>query len=78
MLGGALVAAVFLGDSTSAALSVGGLGLLLQGSDVWLQLLQTAGGLYLAYLGFGFMRAPSPDSVAARPPGSNTLAGLRA
>lgn len=70
--GRALVAAVFLGDSTSAALSVAGLGLLLQDSDLWLRVLQAAGGLYLAYVGFGFLRAPPPDSVAAKRPGSNT------
>lgn len=69
--GRALVAAVFLGDSTSAALSVAGLGLLLQGSVFWLEVLQAAGGLYLAYLGFGFLRAPHPDSVAFNPAGSN-------
>lgn len=65
-----LVAAVFLGDSTSAALSLAGLGLLLQNSDHWLRLLQAGGGIYLMYLGFGFLRAPVPDSTLAMQPAS--------
>jgi threonine/homoserine/homoserine lactone efflux protein len=46
-----LVAAVCLGDTTCGALSLAGLGLLLQDSDLGLRLLQSVGGLCLIYLG---------------------------
>lgn len=68
-----LVAAVFLGDSTSAALSITGLGLLLQGVGLGLEVLQAAGGLYLVYMGIGLLRAPMTDSLPTMPIEPNTL-----
>lgn len=46
-----LVAAVALGDSTSLALSLVGLGALLATSALWFAVLKWVGGLYLLYLG---------------------------
>ncbi len=56
-----LVAAVCLGDSTCAVLSVAGLGLLLNDSDFGFALLQAAGGLCMVLLGIGQLRAPRPE-----------------
>jgi threonine/homoserine/homoserine lactone efflux protein len=68
-----LVLAVALGDSTSLALSLLGLGALLATSALWFTLVKWAGGLYLLYLGIKLLRAgvgssaaqPAPDAVPA-------------
>lgn len=52
-----LVAAVCLGDTTCATLSLAGLGLLLQDSDLGLRMLQSVGGLCLIYLGIDLILA---------------------
>jgi len=52
-----LIAAVCLGDITCAALSLAGIGLLLQDSDLGLSLLQGVGGLCLIYLGLDLLLA---------------------
>lgn len=52
-----LVLAVALGDSTTLALSLLGLGALLSASAFWFTVVKTAGGLYLLYLGVKLLRA---------------------
>lgn len=53
----ALVAAVALGDSTSLALSLLGLGALLASSALWFGVVKTVGGLYLLWLGLRLLRS---------------------
>ena len=67
-----LVAAVALGDATALALSLIGLGALLQASAAWFTAIKWAGGLYLLYLGVRMLRAGLGDEpvVAPRAPGS--------
>lgn len=66
----ALVAAVALGDSTSLALSLLGLGALLASSALWFGAVKTVGGLYLLWLGLRLLlsgvgsRAPLPAAAA--------------
>lgn len=52
-----LVLAVALGDSTALALSLVGLGALLEESVFWFQVVKWAGGLYLLYLGIKLLMA---------------------
>lgn len=51
-----LVAAVALGDSTSLALSLLGLGALLATSSLWFVAVKWVGGCYLLYLGIKLLR----------------------
>jgi threonine/homoserine/homoserine lactone efflux protein len=52
-----LVAAVGLGDAVAVAVSLLGLGALLQVSAFWFTVLKLCGGLYLIYLGIKSLRA---------------------
>jgi len=63
-----LVAAVCLGDATCAGLSLTGLALFLQGSEFGLAPLQAIGGLFLAGLGIGLLRASAIDPDRPVPP----------
>jgi threonine/homoserine/homoserine lactone efflux protein len=62
----ALVAAVALGDATSLALSLLGLGALLASSALWFGVVKTVGGLYLLWLGLRLLRS-GVSRVAALP-----------
>jgi threonine/homoserine/homoserine lactone efflux protein len=62
-----LVAAVALGDATALALSLVGLGALLQASAAWFTAIKWAGGLYLLYLGVRMLRAGLADEPAVAP-----------
>ncbi len=63
-----LLTAVALGDSTSLALSVVGVGALLAASTFWFTVVKYAGGLYLLYLGFKHLRPrAAPDHPTAAP-----------
>ena len=63
-----LVAAVALGDSTALAVSLLGLGVLLQTSAFWFTAVKTVGGLYLLYLGIKLLRAGAAAAPMAPPP----------
>ena len=65
-----LVAAVALGDCTSLALSLVGLGALLAASAFWFDAVKLAGGLYLLWLGIKLLRA----GVSAAEVPANTAA----
>ena len=63
-----LVAAVALGDCTSLALSLLGLGALLAASAFWFGVVKLAGGLYLLWLGIGLLRSGISAAAAAPAP----------
>ena len=58
----ALIAAVALGDSTALAVSLLGLGAVLQTSAFWFSVIKFLGGLYLLYLGIKLLRAGGADA----------------
>lgn len=58
----ALIAAVALGDSTALAVSLLGLGAVLQTSAFWFSVVKFVGGLYLLYLGIKLLRAGGADA----------------
>jgi threonine/homoserine/homoserine lactone efflux protein len=59
-----LVSAVALGDAAALALSLLGLGVLLEQSAAWFQTLKWVGGLYLIYLGYRlFVSAVKPQDL---------------
>jgi threonine/homoserine/homoserine lactone efflux protein len=59
-----LVSAVALGDAAALALSLLGLGVLLEQSAAWFQILKWVGGLYLIYLGYRlFVSAVKPQDL---------------
>ena len=63
-----LVAAVALGDSTSLAVSLLGLGALLATSAFWFTVVKVVGGLYLLVLGLRMLRAgASRTEIAVAP-----------
>lgn len=62
-----LVAAVGLGDAVAVAVSLLGLGALLQVSAFWFTALKLCGALYLIYLGVKSLRAGLAKAEAARP-----------
>ena len=65
-----LVAAIALGDSTSLAVSLVGLGALLATSAAWFTAIKWVGGLYLLSLGIRLLRAgvtTAPPSVLEAP-----------
>jgi len=68
----ALIAAVALGDSTALAVSLLGLGAVLQTSAFWFSVIKFLGGLYLLYLGIKLLRAGVSAAPLATPaaPGS--------
>lgn len=68
-----LVLAVALGDCTALAVSLVGLGALLENSSTWFTIIKWAGGLYLLYLGITLFFAsattpqkPEPESPDSR------------
>ena len=63
----ALIAAVALGDSTALAVSLLGLGAVLQTSAFWFSVIKFLGGLYLLYLGIKLLRAGGADAKARAP-----------
>ena len=72
-IGVPLVAAVALGDSTSLAVSLLGLGALLEASAAWFNVVKWAGGSYLLYLGIKLLRAgASPADLAPRDAGGSS------
>ena len=61
-----LIAAVALGDSTALAVSLLGLGAVLQTSAFWFSAVKLVGGVYLLYLGVKMLRAgASPAQMSA-------------
>lgn len=70
-----LVAAVALGDSTSLAVSLLGLGALLEASAWGFTVVKWAGGSYLLYLGIRLLRSgASPAELTPRPAGGSAMA----
>lgn len=63
----ALIAAVALGDTTALAVSLLGLGALLQASAFWFSVVKWAGGLYLLFLGVKQLRAGGSAAPASAP-----------
>ena len=63
----ALIAAVALGDTTALAVSLLGLGALLQASAFWFSVVKWAGGLYLLFLGVKQLRAGDSAAQASTP-----------
>jgi threonine/homoserine/homoserine lactone efflux protein len=63
-----LVAAVALGDSTALAISLLGLGTLLEISAFWFTAVKLAGGLYLLYVGIKLLGAGFAPADVATPP----------
>jgi threonine/homoserine/homoserine lactone efflux protein len=63
-----LVAAVALGDSTALALSLLGLGALLETSAFWFTAVKWVGGLYLLFLGVKLLRAGVVPAAPIEPP----------
>jgi threonine/homoserine/homoserine lactone efflux protein len=65
-----IVAGVALGDATSLAVSLFGLGALLAASAFWFTVVKWIGGLYLIALGVKLLRAgaaPAAEAIAAPP-----------
>jgi threonine/homoserine/homoserine lactone efflux protein len=65
-----IVAGVALGDATSLAVSLLGLGALLAASAFWFTVVKWIGGLYLIALGIKLLRAgaaPAAEAIAAPP-----------
>ena len=67
-----LVAAVALGDATSLAFSLFGLGALLATSSFWFSVVKLLGGLYLLYLGFKLIRSGVAPTNTTAPAISNS------
>ncbi len=63
-----LVAAVALGDCTSLAFSLLGLGALLAASAFWFGVVKLAGGLYLVWLGLSMLRSGIVSDALRMPP----------
>jgi len=60
-----IVAGVALGDATSLAVSLLGLGALLSASAFWFTVVKWIGGLYLIWLGVRLLRAGASAGAAA-------------